>query len=96
MGYAHNKIDFKIMRSVCLWLSDFECFICHKKELKMHVHHVDKNAYNNNLVNLMVLCPDCHQMAHRVNMMSKVSYKSIIILLLKKVVQFNNLKNPIK
>ena len=37
---------------------------CHNKE-KPHIHHIDMNNSNNNLSNLIALCPNCHQKAHQ-------------------------------
>ncbi len=31
---------------------------------KPHIHHIDMNNQNNNLNNLIALCPSCHQKAH--------------------------------
>ena len=31
---------------------------------KPHIHHIDMNNSNNNLRNLIALCPNCHQKAH--------------------------------
>ena len=31
---------------------------------KPHIHHIDMNNQNNNLNNLIALCPSCHQRAH--------------------------------
>jgi len=31
----------------------------------MGVHHIDRNRKNNNIENLMVLCPNCHSIEHR-------------------------------
>jgi phosphate/sulfate permease len=30
----------------------------------IHIHHVDMNNSNNKLINLIALCPNCHQQAH--------------------------------
>ena len=30
---------------------------------KPHIHHIDRNNSNNNLSNLVALCPNCHQKA---------------------------------
>lgn len=35
------------------------------EELTLHLHHIDLNHTNNNLSNLMILCPNCHSLAHR-------------------------------
>ncbi len=31
---------------------------------KPHVHHIDQDSRNNNLSNLIALCPNCHKDAH--------------------------------
>lgn len=31
----------------------------------LHVHHIDKNRENNELENLIVLCPNCHASVHK-------------------------------
>ena len=40
--------------------------VCHARG-ELQVHHVDMNHSNNNLYNLVVLCPNCHQEAHNGN-----------------------------
>ena len=32
---------------------------------KPHIHHIDMNNSNNHLSNLIALCPNCHQRAHK-------------------------------
>ena len=47
-------------------LIKYECYICklkekwQKKELKLHLDHIDGDRKNNNLTNLRWLCPNCH------------------------------------
>lgn len=43
-----------------------KCQLCGFDECKeiLGVHHVDGNRNNNELSNLMVLCPNCHSMQH--------------------------------
>lgn len=38
----------------------YECFMCHKKSIKLDVHHVDYNRFNCNMDNLISLCTSCH------------------------------------
>ncbi len=37
---------------------------CNQK-VKPHIHHIDGNNSNNHLFNLIALCPNCHQKAHK-------------------------------
>lgn len=30
----------------------------------LHVHHIDRNRNNNDLTNLRLLCPTCHETEH--------------------------------
>jgi Zn finger protein HypA/HybF involved in hydrogenase expression len=32
------------------------------KKISLELHHVDGNRYNNEISNLMILCPNCHSM----------------------------------
>jgi 5-methylcytosine-specific restriction endonuclease McrA len=42
------------------------CARCGYAEFKeiLEVHHIDRNRSNNELSNLQVLCPNCHQVEH--------------------------------
>lgn len=44
-----------------------KCEICGYNESKeiLGIHHKDRNNKNNELSNLMVLCPNCHSLEHR-------------------------------
>lgn len=33
--------------------------------IPLHLHHKDRNHFNNDLENLQILCPNCHALAHR-------------------------------
>lgn len=41
------------------------------------VHHVDKNRHNNNLSNLVWLCPNCHMLIHRDDKEMQIFMKSL-------------------
>ena len=32
------------------------------KDIKLELHHIDGNRFNNNLSNLQILCPNCHSL----------------------------------
>ena len=34
------------------------------KTIKLHLHHIDENHYNNDINNLKLLCPNCHAQQH--------------------------------
>lgn len=46
---------------------EYKCESCKLSEwmgnkISLELHHVDGNRYNNELSNLMILCPNCHSM----------------------------------
>lgn len=53
-------------RSIAFAAFSHECFDCkfntHEKVLQ--VHHIDKDRSNNDLTNLVILCPTCHAVRH--------------------------------
>ena len=44
--------NYKNECSICHWDEDIDC---------LEVHHIDENRQNNELSNLMILCPLCHK-----------------------------------
>lgn len=50
-------------------LLEEKCYECDLREwrsvpISLELHHIDCNHDNNNLSNLMILCPNCHAMIH--------------------------------
>lgn len=89
MAKQHHTKEFRLMRSVALWLHDSVCYLCKHKFETLEVHHADKNSSNNILSNLTPVCPDCHKFAHRTSAIFSVPKKTIIVLLLRKIAQLS-------
>lgn len=53
-----NRYNSKILKN--------KCQICGYNRLPqiLHVHHIDRNTSNNNIENLLVVCPTCHAEVH--------------------------------
>ena len=49
-GLKENKCE---LCGVTNWLG---------KRLKLELHHIDGNRFNNNFENLQILCPNCHSL----------------------------------
>jgi len=48
------------------------CYKCNQSEwmgepIPLELHHIDKNHINNNLSNLLLLCPNCHALTHKLD-----------------------------
>ena len=62
-----------------------ECELCGASiwqgvQLPLELHHIDCNHYNNELSNLMILCPNCHSIQEGnsgANIRKKINYKLI-------------------
>jgi len=54
--------SYKLRKSVTV----DKCKRCGYNEFagSLHVHHMNKNRYNNNISNLIVLCANCHRALH--------------------------------
>lgn len=54
----YRKIAFREYKKVCS--------ICGYDEFPdiLQVHHIDENRLNNNIENLLVVCPNCHSKIH--------------------------------
>lgn len=60
--YQSSKLKAIIFRNN---LKERRCEICNvenwnKKELSFELHHIDGDSSNNELINLQILCPNCH------------------------------------
>lgn len=62
--YGTSDINY---RDKALRYYDNKCRICTYDEYPeiLHVHHIDHNHMNNDLSNLIILCPNCHAKVHR-------------------------------
>lgn len=58
-----NSNGFSSYRKQALRYYPNECAICgYSEEVDiLEVHHIDENRQNNNLENLIILCPNCHK-----------------------------------
>ena len=78
--WYHNKDRFNGMKNIILDRDNHKCCICGSK--KLVVHHIDGTGYttrlrlnlkesNNNIENLITLCPSCHHILHRWQLKNK-------------------------
>lgn len=58
----YGKDSAKDYRSKAFQIYKHECAVCKWKEDEqiLQVHHIDKNHENNDINNLIILCPNCH------------------------------------
>lgn len=68
-SYKFNKI-----KPIILFAFDYKCAICNHFSISNHVHHQDHNFMNNDCYNFVVLCSDCHKIAHKTRMIINVQY----------------------
>jgi len=81
----HHTKEFRLMRSVSLWLHNFICYNCNEQNYSCDIHHLDHDNRNNKLENLAPLCYGCHKIFHRIPKQNQISYKRLVVLLLRKV-----------
>ena len=57
--------DWRTIKSKLFQEREYRCECCgitnwNGQEIKLQVHHIDGDHYNNDIENLMILCPNCH------------------------------------
>jgi len=64
---VHIKSDKLIKKLIDEGIKEYKCenpecgiSSWHGKEIKLQLHHIDGNHFNNEVDNLMILCPNCH------------------------------------
>lgn len=64
-----RKPTIRDIRPNLLKLQNYSCQKCNwnKKKEILEIHHKDGNPKNNSFHNLIVLCPNCHEMKHFLN-----------------------------
>lgn len=85
---AYGK-EYKFIREVVLFIYDHKCSICGHQHKSNHAHHNDRNSLNNNPFNLVVLCNNCHKMAHKCSIQFDINPNKTQILLLE---ELNNMR----
>ena len=78
-----------MMRYVVLWLHDEKCYLLNCREHADQVHHADYNNANNAITNLVPICSRCHRLIHKTDAHIVLFNRDIVILLLRKLVTFN-------
>lgn len=63
MKKERTKISDDLAAEI-MFNSDKTCCVCRITDRKVQIHHIDNNPANDNVVNLAVLCNDCHSEAH--------------------------------
>lgn len=81
----HQDKNFKILRSVIIWLYDDRCYVKGCNQTRVEVHHIDKINTNNTLMNLMPLCSECHILVHMMSIKFPEVRKTHVIKLLQKI-----------
>lgn len=56
----------------------YVCESCLRKDRKIEIHHIDHNALNNNISNLIWLCDICHYEIHKDEPIWILMYNRII------------------
>lgn len=59
--------DYYFIRPIVLLYYSNSCRMCGSTQNDLHVHHINHNTLNNNFINLVPLCPDCHKLTHKLN-----------------------------
>lgn len=57
-----SKLKYKLLEE---GIKEYKCEYCEQSEwnglpIPLELHHIDGNHYNNELSNLMIVCPNCH------------------------------------
>lgn len=62
-NYKENSTSY---RKKCIDRHGHKCAVCGFEDV-IHVHHIDENRDNNNIDNLIPLCPNHHYLIHKKN-----------------------------
>jgi len=72
IAYPRN---WKSLRKLVLDRDGHKCTVCKRRDVSLHIHHVDKNTKNNKLSNLETKCNQCHPSNHKNrHFVKKVNY----------------------
>ena len=62
-----QSVEWYVKRNAKLWIANYKCQLCNKKESHLHVHHTTyKNVGNERPEDLIVLCKACHEKFHNI------------------------------
>jgi 5-methylcytosine-specific restriction endonuclease McrA len=60
--YGTTMLDSCDYRKKAFYIYEHKCAVCgyDEEENILQVHHIDENRQNNDIENLIILCPNCH------------------------------------
>jgi Zn finger protein HypA/HybF involved in hydrogenase expression len=76
-GYiSAHKLRIKLISD---GIKEHKCEICNLTEwnsekIPLELHHIDGNRYNNDIVNIQILCPNCHSQTENNSGKNKGNY----------------------
>jgi 5-methylcytosine-specific restriction endonuclease McrA len=73
-----NNQEFQKKKNVILFIFGYACQLCGLIDCKNHVHHIDRDNGNNDVFNLVPLCPDCHKLAHKLHVNIEIEYSAAL------------------
>ena len=88
MGKAHNTTEFRGNRAVVLYLYDNICQCCKGHYDILEVHHDDGDNTNNEILNLIPLCPRDHKLIEKTNFRFNKQKNEIVQLLKFRIIDF--------
>lgn len=71
---GHDIINWLSIKKTIKIRDNYTCQICGVNK-RLHVHHKDKNRWNNKLENLITLCNSCHLSQHGKNFEKPIEIK---------------------
>jgi 5-methylcytosine-specific restriction endonuclease McrA len=65
-GRRGTTTRWRELRKLVMRRDGFACKDCGRRDVQLEVHHVDGDARNDQVGNLVTLCSDCHSGRHAV------------------------------
>lgn len=94
MGKVRPPIPKNVEYDV-IFKNDMTCCICHDKNKRIIIHHIDENPSNNSIGNLAILCQDHHDEVHSKGGLTKNITPQVLLKYKKQWESFNENKMKI-
>ena len=59
------NFKFEQIKKIVLFIWSYRCYVCKQQSPNNHIHHINKNPFDNGSHNLIPLCKQCHKAVHK-------------------------------